>query len=108
MPDEPAGLREDATLSPLDVRCTELHGAGGVEEPAVTRFQPPADGLLTDAQLGRYARVRRAASRGRSDGDSARAVGVACAGARAGCCAPRQAGTSQYARRLYVYSQGRS
>lgn len=39
VPDEPAGLREDATLPLLDVHGTELHGAGGVEEPAVARFQ---------------------------------------------------------------------
>ena len=37
--DEPAGLREDATLPLLDVHGTELHRAGGVEEPAVARFQ---------------------------------------------------------------------
>jgi hypothetical protein len=38
-------------------------------------FQPPADGLLTDAQLDRYVKVRRAA-KGRSGEDAARAVGV--------------------------------
>jgi hypothetical protein len=38
-------------------------------------FQPPADGLLTDAQLDRYVRVSRAA-KGRSHEDAARAVGV--------------------------------
>lgn len=37
-------------------------------------FRPPADGLLTDAQIDRYVRVRRAA-KGRSDEDAARAVG---------------------------------
>jgi hypothetical protein len=43
--------------------------------PVILRFQPPADGLLTDAQIDRYVRVRRAA-RGRSDEEAARAVGV--------------------------------
>ena len=43
--------------------------------PAITRFRPPADGLLTDAQLDRYTRVRRVA-RGRSEGEAARAAGV--------------------------------
>jgi hypothetical protein len=43
--------------------------------PVIVRFQPPADGLLTDAQIDRYVRVRRAA-RGRSDEEAARAVGV--------------------------------
>ena len=38
-------------------------------------FQPPADGLLTEAQIDRYVRVRRAA-KGRPDPDAARAVGV--------------------------------
>lgn len=42
---------------------------------AVARgFDPPADGLLTPAQVDAYVRVRRAA-KGRSDGDAARAVG---------------------------------
>lgn len=39
------------------------------------RFRPPADGILTDAQLDRYLRVRRAA-KGRTDREAARAVGV--------------------------------
>jgi len=39
LPDEPARLREDATLPLLDVHGTELHRSGGVKEPAVTRFQ---------------------------------------------------------------------
>ena len=38
-PDESARFREDAALAVLDVRGTELHGAGGVEEPAVACFQ---------------------------------------------------------------------
>ena len=42
---------------------------------ATLRFQPPADGIITDAQLERYIRVRRAA-KARSDSDAARAVGV--------------------------------
>jgi len=41
----------------------------------VLRFRPPADGLLTEGQLDRYIRVRRAA-RGRSEEEAARAVGV--------------------------------
>lgn len=39
------------------------------------RFRPPADGVLTEAQIDRYLRVRHAA-RGRSDRDAARALGV--------------------------------
>jgi hypothetical protein len=46
LPDEPARLREDATLSLPDVHSTELHGAGGVEEPAVTRVQDDETGPL--------------------------------------------------------------
>ena len=42
---------------------------------AVIRFRPPADGLLTEGQIDRYIRVRRAA-RGRSEEEAARAVGV--------------------------------
>jgi len=42
---------------------------------AARRFAPPADGLLTDAQLDRYVAVRRAA-RGRTEADAARALGV--------------------------------
>jgi hypothetical protein len=67
--------------------------AGLPRIPVIVRFQPPADGLLTDAQIDRYVRVRRAA-RGlggtqgpptkplertrelRSDEETARAVGV--------------------------------
>jgi hypothetical protein len=41
----------------------------------VLRFRPPADGQLTEGQLDRYIRVRRAA-RGRSEEETARAVGV--------------------------------
>src|SRR5512142_3156065 len=39
VPGEPARLCEDAALPVLDVQGTELHRAGGVEEPAVTCFQ---------------------------------------------------------------------
>ena len=46
----------------------------GALQPIV-RFQPPPDGLLTEAGLDRYVRVRRA-SKGRSDEEAARAVGV--------------------------------
>ncbi|MGH9367743.1 MAG: hypothetical protein ACRD3M_08740 [Thermoanaerobaculia bacterium] len=38
-------------------------------------FRPPADGLLTDEQVERFLRVRRAA-KGRTDAESARALGV--------------------------------
>ena len=41
----------------------------------VLRFRPPADGLLTEGQLDRYIRVRRAA-RGRSEEETAPAVGA--------------------------------
>lgn len=43
--------------------------------PRIVRFQPPADGLVTDAQLDRYVRARRAA-RGRTDREASQAVGV--------------------------------
>lgn len=39
------------------------------------RFEPPADGLLTDRHLDLYGKVRRAA-RDRSESDAARALGV--------------------------------
>jgi hypothetical protein len=42
---------------------------------SVRRFTPPADGLLTDAELDHYVAVRRAA-RGRTEADAARALGV--------------------------------
>src|SRR6266542_2750923 len=67
--------------------------AGLPRIPVIIRFQPPADGLLTDAQIDRYVRVRRAARgvgkpegprtppleptpRLRFDEEAARAVGV--------------------------------
>ena len=44
--------------------------------PALVRhFTPPANGLLTEAELDRYVSVRRAA-RGRTEADAARALGV--------------------------------
>lgn len=43
--------------------------------PSIVRFQPPADGLVTDAQLDRYIKARRAA-RGRGEQEASRAVGV--------------------------------
>ena len=43
--------------------------------PVRVAFQPPADGLLTEAHVDRYIRVRRAA-KGRPEEDAARAVGV--------------------------------
>ena len=50
LPDEPARLRQDATPPLPDVRSTELHRAGGVEEPAVTRLEDgeagPPDGRV--------------------------------------------------------------
>ena len=33
VPDESARFRQDAALAVLDAHGTELHGAGGVEEP---------------------------------------------------------------------------
>lgn len=42
---------------------------------SIVRFKPPADGLLTDTQIDRYIRVRRA-SRGRTDDEATTAVGV--------------------------------
>jgi hypothetical protein len=41
----------------------------------VPRFRPPSDGVLTDAQLDRFLRVRRAA-KGRTDAENARALGI--------------------------------
>lgn len=43
--------------------------------PPVVRFRPPADALLTDANIDHYIRVRRA-SRGRTDDEAAAAVRV--------------------------------
>lgn len=53
----------------------ESPAAGLPRLPVIVRFQPPADGLLSEAQIDRYIRVRRAA-RGRSGEEAARAVGV--------------------------------
>jgi hypothetical protein len=39
------------------------------------RFRPPADGVLSDEQVDRFIRVRRAA-KGRTDAEAARALGV--------------------------------
>jgi hypothetical protein len=41
----------------------------------LVRFRPPADGLITQTELDRYIRVRRG-SRGRTEVEAARAVGV--------------------------------
>jgi hypothetical protein len=56
-------------------RLTRVARASGARLRARAGFQPPADGLLTDAQIDRYVKVRRAA-KGRSDEDAARAVAV--------------------------------
>lgn len=56
-------------------RTTPGNAAAVPGIPLITRFRPPADGLLKDAQVDRYTRVRRAA-RGRSEEEAARAVGV--------------------------------
>jgi rhodanese-related sulfurtransferase len=58
LPDELARLREDATLALLDVRSTELHRAGGVEESAGVRFQ---DGEASPPEGRVEAEVRRTA-----------------------------------------------
>lgn len=50
--------------------------SAGLGEAVLARsFSPPADGLLTDADLDLYLKVRRAA-KGRPDADAARAVGA--------------------------------
>lgn len=49
-------------------------GRPGLASPA-SFYRPPADGIMTDDQIDRYLRVRRAA-KGRSDADAARALGV--------------------------------
>ena len=56
-------------------RLTRVARASEARLLARAGFQPPADGLLTDAQIDRYVKVRRAA-KGRSDEDAARAVAV--------------------------------
>ena len=40
------------------------------------RFQPPADGRLTDAQIEMYLRVRRASAGAGSDAEAARRLGA--------------------------------
>jgi hypothetical protein len=40
------------------------------------RFQPPADGLLTDAMIDRYARIRAASKGGAAGAETARGFGV--------------------------------
>ena len=58
LPDEPARLGVDAALPLLDVDSTELHGAGGVEEPAVACFQDGQAGppqVRVEGEFGRAA-----------------------------------------------------
>jgi hypothetical protein len=59
--------RREQTARPGSPRAARL--------AVVFRFQPPADGQLTEAQLDRYLRVRRS-SAGRSDLQAARSAGV--------------------------------
>jgi hypothetical protein len=62
----------------VSCRQSEIGSPSRSAVPAVrsaARFVPPADGLVTDAQLDRYVKVRRAA-RGRTDEKTAQAVGV--------------------------------
>lgn len=70
----------------LALACAASLACGRTEAPAAAkavaarvvlmrRFAPPADGLLTEAQLDRFIAVRRAA-RGRIEADAARALGV--------------------------------
>jgi hypothetical protein len=58
---------------------------GGVERPSAAalerlaigpRFQPPADGLLTDAMIDRYARIRAASRSWPAEAETARGFGV--------------------------------
>lgn len=48
---------------------------GNLGEVVATAFRPPADGVLTDADLDLYVKVRRAA-KGRTEADAAAAVGA--------------------------------
>jgi hypothetical protein len=70
----------------LALACAAFAACGKTDAPAAAKamaarvvpvrlFAPPADGLLTDAQLDRFVLVRRAA-RGRTEADAARALGV--------------------------------
>ncbi|MGH9317109.1 MAG: hypothetical protein ACRD1P_08385, partial [Thermoanaerobaculia bacterium] len=63
-----AGCRESGRVASNVVRR-------GVRIGPVIRFRPPANGLLTSAQLGLYIRVRQAA-RGGPDEDAVQAVGA--------------------------------
>ncbi len=71
-----------AALWALAAGCGRERGSGD-HPPArplpvggrLTRFRPPADGMLTEPQIDRYVRVRRA-SKGRSGREAAQAVGV--------------------------------
>jgi hypothetical protein len=58
---------------------------GGIERPSAAalerlairpRFQPPADGLLTDAMIDRYARIHAASKGGTVEAENARGFGV--------------------------------
>jgi hypothetical protein len=60
--------RERATPARRAVRAAEAL----LPDPG---FYPPADGLVTDEQMGRYLRVRRAA-KGRTDAETALALGI--------------------------------
>jgi hypothetical protein len=66
--------RRDSRQPPVDAgkAIRQLPGGSLLPTPA---FQPPADGILTADQVDRFLRVRRAA-KGRTDSESARALGI--------------------------------
>ncbi len=53
----------------------DLDAVRALRARALPRFQPPADGVVTDAQLDAYLKLKRAAG-SRSESDTAAALGV--------------------------------
>ena len=84
-------MRTIARLAPAALLLFSLacrrspQAAGGAERPSAAaleklairpRFQPPADGLLTDAMIDRYARIRAASKGWPAEAETARGFGV--------------------------------
>jgi len=81
-----SGVRAGLALTALVAGCNRSDApvtprrAGEALRQAARRlappFRPPVDGLVTDQQVDQYIRVRRAA-KGRTDAETARALGIA-------------------------------
>ncbi len=57
------------------LETADLDAGRALQSRSLLRFRPPADGLLTDAQLDAFLRVRKAAGR-RTEAEAASALGA--------------------------------